>query len=72
MLLAEWGLAGIDDGAPDRVRATRELLADPAWAAARRTARGLARRGGAAGRRDARAAVAALTAAGARARPPKA
>ncbi len=31
-LLARWGLAGIDEGAPDRARATRERLADPAWA----------------------------------------
>ena len=31
-LLAGWGLAGIDEGAPDRVRAARELLADPDWA----------------------------------------
>lgn len=31
-LLARWGLAGIDDSAPDRVRAARELLGDPDWA----------------------------------------
>ncbi|HYH62075.1 MAG TPA: hypothetical protein VD766_09435, partial [Solirubrobacterales bacterium] len=31
MLLAGWGLAGIDAGAPSRLRATRELLADPDW-----------------------------------------
>ena len=31
-LLARWGLAGIDEGAPDRVRAVRTRLADPAWA----------------------------------------
>jgi tRNA nucleotidyltransferase (CCA-adding enzyme) len=31
-LLAGWGLAGIDDAAPDRVRSARSLLADPAWA----------------------------------------
>ena len=31
-LLAKWGLAGIDEGAPDRARAARERLADPAWA----------------------------------------
>ena len=31
-LLASWGLAGIDEGAPDRARAARERLADPAWA----------------------------------------
>ena len=32
-LLARWGLAGIDEGAPERVQAARDLLADPAWAA---------------------------------------
>jgi len=32
MLLAGWGLAGIDAAAPVRLRATRELLADPDWA----------------------------------------
>jgi len=31
MLLAGWGLAGIDAGAPSRLRATRELLSDPDW-----------------------------------------
>ncbi len=31
-LLTGWGLAGIDEGAADRVRGARELLADPAWA----------------------------------------
>ncbi|MDX6588292.1 MAG: hypothetical protein QOI31_2765 [Solirubrobacterales bacterium] len=31
-LLAKWGLAGIDEGAADRVRAVRERLADPSWA----------------------------------------
>ena len=30
-LLAEWGLAGIDEGAADRVRSTRKLLATPEW-----------------------------------------
>lgn len=29
--LADWGLAGVDDGAPDRVRSARALLADPDW-----------------------------------------
>lgn len=32
-LLSRWGLAGIDGGASDRLRATRELFGDPAWAA---------------------------------------
>ncbi len=31
-LLARWGLAGIDDGAPDRVRAARSLLESSDWA----------------------------------------
>ena len=31
-LLARWGLAAIDEGAPDRVRAARDLLEDPDWA----------------------------------------
>jgi tRNA nucleotidyltransferase (CCA-adding enzyme) len=31
-LLARWGLAGIDDGAPDRVRAARRLLESSDWA----------------------------------------
>ena len=31
-LLAGWGLAGIDDGAPDRVRAARLRLGEPEWA----------------------------------------
>jgi len=31
-LMSRWGLAGIDERAPERVRATRELLADPDWA----------------------------------------
>jgi len=30
--MSRWGLAGIDERAPQRVRATRELLADPDWA----------------------------------------
>jgi tRNA nucleotidyltransferase (CCA-adding enzyme) len=31
-LLAQWGLAGVDDAARERVRAVRGLLADPDWA----------------------------------------
>ena len=31
-LLFEWGLAGVDAGAGDRLRALRELLEDPDWA----------------------------------------
>ena len=51
-LLAGWGLAGIDEAAPERVQAMRELLADPDWAeVAGRAGRGV--RGCAAERRDA-------------------